>query len=154
MCNTHRADKGARIMHRFGTKLFKALPILIAFVILTGHSFFSGAASYYRTSIQEMTTRAAAVAEITVVSRSYPEMANDEFQRTHVQVQVNKNLKGALPEAITLDLPGGVRGNQVFFVADSADFQIGERAMVFLKEGQNGQYMVQDLGLGKFNVID
>src|SRR5579862_8416099 len=132
---------------------FKALPALLALALLSGHSFFSSAASYYRTSLQDMTTRASAVVEVNVLSRTYPAMPDDQFQRTHVQVAVTRNLKGALPENITLDLPGGVRGNQVFLVADSADFQIGERAMVFVKEPQPGQYMVQDLGLGKFNIV-
>src|SRR6266404_4945133 len=112
----HENEMELAIMH-LSKSLFKALPFLVALVLLTGHSFFSSAASYYRTSLQDMTARASAVVEVNVLSRTYPAMPDDQFQRTHVQVAVTKNLKGALPETITLDLPGGVRGNQVFVVA-------------------------------------
>ena len=131
-----------------------ALSLILALTVLTSQNFFSSAASYSRTSLQDMTQRAVAVAEVRVLSRSYPASAANEFQRTSVEVAIQKTLKGKLPETLTLDLPGGLRGNQVYFVADSAEFQIGERAMVFIKEPVAGQYMVQDLGLGKFNIVE
>src|SRR5437763_1295419 len=99
-------QNGERIMHRIVSKTVRLLPLLLALSAMTGHSFFSSAASYYRTSIEDMTTRAAYVAEVRVIDRSYPEMNAAEFQRTHVQVAVTKSLKGSLPEQITLDLPG------------------------------------------------
>jgi len=128
--------------------------MLIAIATISGQSFFSTAASYRRTSLQDMTKTAFAVAEVTVLKRSYPTMDANEFQRTYVEVSVQKTLKGALPETITLDLPGGLRDGKVYFVADSAEFQIGERAMVFIKDPTQGRHMMQDLGLGKFNIVE
>ena len=135
------------------SKLFTFSPVIIALLALLSQAFFSGAASYYRTSLQDMTTRAGAVAEVQVLARRFPEMPANEFQRTHVDVSVLRTLKGSLPEKLTLDLPGGVRGNLIFNVPDSAEFMVGERAMVFIKEPEAGHFMVQDLGLGKFGIV-
>ncbi len=141
------------VMSVSAKKLVSLFSILIAVALIGGQALFTSAASYCRTSLQDMTQRAVAVAEVTVLKRSYPQSDANDFQRTSVEVSVLKTLKGSLPETLTLDLPGGVRGNQVFFVADSADFQVGERAMVFIKEPTPGTFMVQDLGLGKFNIV-
>ena len=139
------------MIHR--PSFLKAAPVIIALLALLSQSFFSGAASYYRTSIQDMTQRATAVLEVQVVSCSYPEMPADQFQRTNVEVSVLRTLKGSVPQNLTLDLPGGLRGNQVYSVPDTAEFTVGERAVVFVKEPAAGKFMVQDLGLGKFNVV-
>lgn len=135
-------------------KLSTFIPITLAILVISAHMIFTHAASYARTTLRDMTQRASAVAEVTVLKRTYPAFNADEFPRTHIEVSVNKTFKGALPETITLDLPGGVHGNTVYAVPDSANFEINERAMVFIKEPTPGKYMVQDLGLGKFNLVN
>jgi len=130
---------------------WKALP-LGALMLLFCAVVASGA-SYLRTTLKEMTTASSAVVEVEVLRKEYPQMKPGEtFPRTYVNVKVLKTLKGALPEVITLDTPGGINGNVVSYVPDAADFRVGEHAMVFVKEPQKGRYMVQDLGLGKFNI--
>ena len=135
-------------------KLSAFLPATLAVLVITAQVIFTHAASYSRTTLRDMTQRASAVAEVTVLKRTYPAIKANEFPRTNIEVTVNKTFKGSLPETITLDLPGGVHGNTVYAVPDSANFEINERAMVFIKEPTPGVYMVQDLGLGKFNLVN
>ena len=135
-------------------KLSTFIPVALAVLVLSAHVIFTQAASYARTTLRDMTQRASAVAEVTVLKRTYPAINANEFPRTHIEVTVNKTFKGSLPQTITLDLPGAVHGTTVYSVPDSANFEINERAMVFIKEPTAGKYMVQDLGLGKFNLVN
>lgn len=134
--------------------LTKLTTAMIALAIVTAIVLDTNAASYARTSLRQMTQSAAAVAEVTVLNRTYPAINGNAFPRTHVEVTVTKTLKGSLPTTITLDLPGAVHGNVVYSVPDSANFEINEKAMVFLTQGNDGRFLVQDLGLGKFNLVD
>lgn len=114
----------------------------------------ASAASYIRTTLKELTSRAAAVAEVKVVDKTFPAMQPSEtFPRTHVQVQVLKTFKGSLPETFELDIPGGINGNVASYVPDGPEFKTGERAIVFVKQPEKDHFAVQDLGLGKFNIV-
>lgn len=113
------------------------------------------AATYVRTSLKELTSRSLAVVEVEVLAKNYPELQPGQaFPRTKTDLKVLRTLKGKLPENFTLDTPGGISGNTVSVVADGPDFRVGERAIVFVKEPEAGLFMVQDLGLGKFNVVE
>ena len=125
----------------------------MAIVLLCG--LVASAASYARTTLKELTDRAVAVVEVQVVGRHYPPMnPGDNFPRTQVDVKVLKSLKGNLGESFQLDLPGGIDGNSIGYVPDAPDFHKDERAIVFVKEPEAGHFMVQDLGLGKYSIVE
>ena len=129
-----------------------SIPLALTVVVLC--SLAVSAASYVRTTLQELTTRAVAVADVEVLSKNYPPLAQGEtFPRTYVELQTLNNLKGVMPERFILDIPGGINGNVVSSVPDGPDFKLGQRAIVFVKEPAKGHFMVQDLGLGKFDVV-
>jgi hypothetical protein len=130
-------------------------PALAALGMVFVCGLVASAASYARTTLRELTTRSVAVVEIQVVERHYPPMKpGDHFPRTHVDVKVLKTLKGKLSDNFQLDLPGGIDGDSIGYVPDSPDFRKNERAIVFVKEPDAGHFMVQDLGLGKFSIVE
>ncbi|HYF51992.1 MAG TPA: PKD domain-containing protein [Planctomycetota bacterium] len=131
------------------------LPVAILAVLSFG--FLASAASYIKTTLRELTHTAVAVAEVEVTGKQYPELeAGQTFPRTHIEAKVVRSLKGELSESIVIDTPGGIHNGIASYVPDGPDFKTGERAMVFLKKpaDANGRYMVQDLGLGKFNIVE
>jgi PKD repeat protein len=129
------------------------VPLACAVVLLCG--MLASAATYMRTTLKELTTRAIGVAEVEVLAKNYPAMQpGDAMPRTHVEVKVLRSFKGALPEKFVLDLPGGINGDVVTTVPDGPEFKMGERAVVFVKEVDPQHFMVQDLGLGKFNIVE
>lgn len=137
----------------YSPRSWKSLPLAMLALFLCAVA--ASAASYVRTTLKELTERSIAVVEVDVVGRNYPEMkAGDTFPRTHVDLKVQRSFKGNLPETFVLDIPGGIDGKVVAHVPDGPDFNRGERAVVFVKEPTKGHFMVQDLGLGKFNVVE
>jgi len=135
------------------TRLSRYAPALgLALVILSAAAI--SAATYLRTSLKELTGRSVGVVEVEVLEKHYPALKPGQtFPRTHIDLKVLRSFKGALPEKFTLDTPGGIVGETVSVVSDGPEFRKGERAIVFVKEPAKGLFMVQDLGLGKFNVI-
>src|ERR1700747_1703368 len=90
--NKHHDD---RIRHNLKAAGFPigagaTLVLLLASVTL--------AASYVATSLQELTTRAVAVAEVEVVSKHYPQDTNASFPRTLVEMKLIRSLKGSPPQ--------------------------------------------------------
>ncbi len=134
--------------------LWKPVLAALGFVIVCGLA--ASAASYARTTLKELTGRSKAVVEVQVLDHHYPPMKpGDNFPRTHVDVKVLKTLKGNIGDSFQLDLPGGmIDGETVGHVPDAPDFRNNERAIVFVKEQDPGHFMVQDLGLGKFTVVE
>jgi PKD repeat protein len=134
-------------------KSWKSLPLAVTALFV--FAVVASAASYISTTLKELTERSIAVVEVEVSDRTYPEMkAGDTYPRTHVEVNVKRAFKGNLPETFVLDIPGGIDGKVIAHVPDGPDFSRGERAVVFVKEPAKGHFMVQDLGLGKFNVVE
>ena len=132
---------------------WKSLPL--AMFALFVFAIVASAASYVSTTLKELTDRSVAVVEVEVVDRTYPaKKDSDKYPRTNVDVKVQRSFKGNLPETFAIDIPGGIDGKVVAHVPDGPDFNRGERAVVFVKEPSKGHYMVQDLGLGKFNVVE
>lgn len=126
---------------------------VLAFALVALLGFAGSAATYLRTSLQDLTQNAAAIAEIQVVEKTYAEPpAGEHYPRTHVGMKVLRVLKGKLPEQISVDTPGGILGNMGYYVPDGPDFKMGEQAIVFLKQVEGRGWMMQDLGLGKFNL--
>lgn len=139
-------EPGRSRLSRYAPALGLALVILSAAAI--------SAATYLRTSLKELTGRSVGVVEVEVLAKHYPALEPGQtFPRTHIDLKVLRSFKGALPEQFTLDTPGGIVGDTVSVVSDGPEFRKGERAIVFVKEPAKGLFMVQDLGLGKFNVI-
>jgi len=135
-----------RSFSRFAPALGLALVILSAAAI--------SAATYLKTSLKELTSRSVGVVEVEVLKKSYPALEpGQNFPRTHIELKVLRSFKGALPAQFTLDTPGGIVGETISVVSDGPEFRKGERAIVFVKEPATGLFMVQDLGLGKFNVL-
>jgi len=53
---------------------------------------------------------------------------------TYVTVSIEQYIKGAGDKQITIKVPGGRVGNVAQFVSDTPNFQVGERAILFLKD--------------------
>ncbi|MCK6472927.1 MAG: PKD domain-containing protein [Planctomycetes bacterium] len=133
----------------------RRLAPVLAFALVALLGFAGSAATYLRTSLQDLTQNAAAIAEIQVVEKTYAEPpAGEHYPRTHVGMKVLRVLKGELPEQISVDTPGGILGNMGYYVPDGPDFKMGEQAIVFLKQVEGRGWMMQDLGLGKFNLAE
>src|SRR4051812_10340201 len=77
------------------------LPMSLLMVVLLASTSF--AASYVSTTLKELTQRAATVAEVEVLNKSYPEPEPGSFQRTHVEMKLLRTLKGNVPDSFTLD---------------------------------------------------
>jgi len=133
----------------------QARTVGVAVLLVLLCAVVASAATYVQTTLKELSTRSIAVAEVEVIEKRFPALeAGQTFPRTHVEVSVRRSLKGALPERFVLDTPGGIVGDIASYVPDGPDFRVGERAMVFIKEPAPGKFMVQDLGLGKFNIVE
>lgn len=136
-----------------GVSYSRICGIAICFVMLCAAAV--SAASYARITLKQLTERSKAVVEVQVLGNSYPALKPGEtFPRTHVDLKVLRTLKGSLGDRFMLDTPGGINGDVISYVPDSPDFKINEHAIVFIKEPDTGHFMVQDLGLGKYNIVE
>ncbi|GIW40887.1 MAG: hypothetical protein KatS3mg076_1464 [Candidatus Binatia bacterium] len=74
---------------------------------------------------------------------------------TYVWLEPEEILKGNLPlEEFVLKEPGGIVGDHVERVVGSAEYTVGERVLVFLKQGADGTLHTAHLSLGKYVVED
>lgn len=134
----------------FGLLRQAASGMALVFILGIG----AAAATYLPITLKELTSRSKAIVEIKVIGSIVTAEGDPRGVRTLVDVEVVKSWKGDLRNRITIDTPGGTRGNRVYHVPDAPRFEPGEHAIVFIKEPEPGRYMVQDLGLGKFDVVE
>lgn len=73
------------------------------------------------------------------------------YQPMHIRVQ--QYVKGSGPATITLDLPGGKLGGDVYKNSSYPDFTQGEEVLLMLKQ-EGGKYSLLGNRLGKYTVAN
>jgi len=75
----------------------------------------------------------------------------DGYVVTDYRLDVEETIKGTPATSIVVSEIGGVSGERVTFVSDSATYTPGERVMVFLKKRRDGTYFTTSMAMGKFS---
>lgn len=125
-------------------------------LVLTGLGILSvpcQATSYVMVSDADLADKAAAVAEVRVVSAE--PCPAPGVPSTDYQVEVERVIKGQLPGGtLIVRVPGGVRpgGLGVRFWG-MPEFAAGERALLFLQPRDDGSYSILHLMLGAFHEV-
>lgn len=76
---------------------------------------------------------------------------------TNVNIAVEKylsNPKNLSLENITVQVVGGTIGKETMTAEDSPDFEVGQKVLVFLKQGSNGILTVYGWSQGKYTVVN
>lgn len=69
---------------------------------------------------------------------------------TDYRIRVEEVLAGSAGDEITVTEYGGVAGHRITFIADSAVYAAGERALLFLRRRTDGNWYTASMTLGKF----
>jgi len=76
---------------------------------------------------------------------------------TNVSIAVEKylsNPKNLSLTNITVQVVGGTIGKETMIAEDSPDFEVGQKVLVFLKQGSNGVFTVYGWSQGKYTVTN
>ncbi len=81
---------------------------------------------------------------------------DETFIFTSVTIQVNDLYKGtlAVPSTVTVVVPGGEVGETGLGVEHAAQFEVGEKVIVFLRPSEDSTYWVTGWEQGKYTVED
>jgi hypothetical protein len=73
---------------------------------------------------------------------------------THITLSLDEVLKGEILDAqLTIKQTGGVIGNAYSWVQGSPEFLLGEKALLFLTQNEDGSLRVAHLYQGKFSIL-
>lgn len=111
----------------------------------------SGQGLMEKLTLEELTARADSimVGEVTDIA-CYEENKGNIY--TLITLSVGQTVKGESEEEVVIKVPGGEVGENRLIVEDSPSFQLGERAVVFLKEGGDNKFSVVGGFQGKFGI--
>lgn len=127
------------------------LVVLATLALLT--TLPASATVFAPTTDRQLADRAEAVVIGTVLNAT-PHLRPDGYVETEYHVVVEDTLKGNARGVVTIVELGGVVGDRITFIADSASYAPGERVMAFLRQRQNGTYFTASMALGRFAVRD
>lgn len=112
----------------------------------------AGATSFVAIGTEDLARDAAAIVVGTVVSI---ESAAQDGEPIHSYIAIDPEqvVKGDLPlSPFVIKEPGGTVGDRVEWVYGVPEFSVGERVLLFLKEGPDGTLHTAHLSLGKFAI--
>jgi hypothetical protein len=72
---------------------------------------------------------------------------------TEVDLLVETQLKGQVPQSLTIVVPGGTANGIRRVIFGAPQFFVGERVLVFLRQRPDGRLMVNGLAMGKYTVV-
>ncbi|MFC1995017.1 IPT/TIG domain-containing protein [Chloroflexota bacterium] len=110
-------------------------------------------------TLDELTEKADAILVVDVTDITYLDEGEGHIF-TLVTLSVEQTVKGEATDEVVLKLPGGEAGGLRLTVSDVPDFQVGERAVVFLQADEDdfrlcgwyqGKYAIQDNKIVKTN---
>ncbi len=84
-------------------------------------------------------------------------LAGEQDIVTNVNIAVEKylsNPKNLSLENITVQVAGGTIGKETMTAEESPDFEVGQKVLVFLKQGSNSVLTVYGWSQGKYVVVD
>jgi hypothetical protein len=87
---------------------------------------------------------------VATVSDASSRLRNDGMVVTDYRLQVGEALKGSAAGEIVVTEIGGIAGERVTFIEDSATYAPGERVMAFLRRRADGSYFTAYMTFGKF----
>ena len=110
----------------------------------------SGGGLVEKLTLDELTAKADAilVGEVTDIA-SYQEGEGNIY--TLITFSVEQTIKGESEGEVSIRIPGGEVNGQTLWVEDTPSFQLGERAVLFLEEGE-GIFSVVGGFQGKFAI--
>lgn len=98
---------------------------------------------------EQLVGKAAVIVEGTVLTSQAVDREGAIWTETTLRVE--KTLKGAVPETITIAEVGGIVGDRITKIFGRAEYAAGERVLLFLNKGKSGHYRTVDLFVGKFS---
>ena len=129
-------------------EICRACPIV---VLLLGSLVWTAAsAAMIKMSLEDLTLKASIIVGGKVTGKTSEKTA--EGIKTRVTLAVQDALKGDVGQELVITQPGGVVGKLEMVVPESATFEVGEEALVFLWTRSNGEHSVLGLSQGKLPV--
>jgi FG-GAP-like repeat/Ig-like domain CHU_C associated len=127
------------------------LALAVAVLALSSSSVL--AATFIVPTDEEMVTKSRAIA-IGVVEGSFVQDANGTIETTY-EIRVERAIKGSLAteELLRVTTHGGVLENRGVLVPGEAEFEQGERVLLFLTRDDHGRWRTTDMTLGKFRFV-
>jgi len=120
-------------------------------------ALFLGAATYLPMSDVDLARGAPVIVHASVVAlETRLEPINGEsLPVTFVTLRRLEALKGAVPETVTLRLPGGHLADQAWWVPGTPVFSPGQEVVLMLaaRPGHPEQFRLTELGLSRFNLV-
>lgn len=103
-------------------------------------------------SVEALARRADAVVHGSVQGVEAAWTADGRHVRTRVTLRRVSTWRGAAPEVVVVEVPGGRVGDVAQSVAGAPEFEPGEEVVVFLRATSPGRFRVLGLATGKFRV--
>ena len=129
--------------------------VLAAFGTLYGLSL--AAATYQAGPDLELARSAPVIVRATVVSQEarLETVGGKTWPFTFVTLARLETIRGSVPEAFSVKLPGGKVGDSVSWVAGTPRFATGGEVVLFLERatGGSGAYRLTEFGLSKFDLV-
>ena len=126
--------------------------IIAGVVFLLGASL-AGATTLVKMNFGDLARDADAIVVGTVTDVQGAWGSDRNFIHSTVTVRVERSLRGNQDDQIVLSTPGGVVNGVGQKAAGMAEFEIGERVLVFLAAGEDGTPKVLGYTQGKSRVI-
>jgi len=126
---------------------------LACVVLLLGVSL-AGATTLVKMSFGDLARDADAVVVGTVISIEGEWGPDLNFIRSNVTLQVERQFRGQTADTIVLRNPGGFVGGEGQRAHGAAEFEVGEKVLVFLTTWEDGTPKVLGYAQGKSRVIE
>ncbi len=118
---------------------------------------FLGAATYLPMSDTDLASRAPVIVRASVVAREarLERVDGESLPFTFVTLQRLEALKGAVPETLSVRLPGGRIGDIAWWVPGTPVFSPGQEVVLMLAAhpGHPGEFRLTELALSRFDLV-
>ena len=125
---------------------------IVCLVLLLGISL-AGATTLVQMNFGDLTRDADAVVVGTVIAIEGEWGPNFNFIHSNITLQVERTLLGQTPETITVRNPGGIIGGEGQLAHGVAEFELGEKVLIFLTTWEDSSLKVLGYAQGKSRVI-
>lgn len=125
----------------------------LACVVLLLAANLAGATTLVKMGFGDLARDADAVVVGTVISVDGEWGPNLNFIRSNVTVQVERRFRGPDADTVVLRNPGGIVGGEGQRAHGAAEFEVGEKVLLFLTTWEDGTPKVLGYGQGKSRVV-
>jgi hypothetical protein len=125
---------------------------ILCIVLLLGISL-AGATTLVKMNFGDLARDADAVVVGTVTAIEGEWGPNLNFIHSNITLQVERTLRGQTDDTITLRNPGGIVGGEGQLAHGVAEFEIGEKVLIFLTRWEDNSLKVLGYAQGKSRVV-